>query len=510
MKTDNLHNKNGSPQASDESSSRFLSLGLIKNYWLWEIDAHSIYTYCSPTVFEMLGYFPEEILGKTPFDLMVSEVKAKLMALLGQIINNREPIIRLENSSIHKNESIILIETNGVPFYNSEGDFMGYRGISQDITKYDQTEKALRESQSRLEHATSLANLGIWEFDSVRNGFILDDWFYSLIGTSVKEQGKFVSREDFYEKFIHPDDRKATMEMVQKARISGDFSLSMEHRTSRFDGEVHYIYARFVFQKDEEGNNRMKYGVNQDITIMKKAELELREANAAKDKFFSILAHDLRGPLSSFVGVTEMLSEDILTMGKVEIKDIIDSMKKSATNIYSLLENLLEWSRLMRNRMDFTPEKFNLKNKIEACIGILSENANKKRIEMEINIPVDIEVVADSHMFDGIIRNLVSNAIKFTPVGGKITVRTDFESDQSIKISISDTGIGIPPELISKLFILNEMTCRSGTEGEASSGLGLLLIKEFVEKHGGKIWVESEVDSGSTFCFTIPRSDKTI
>ena len=456
----------------------------------------------------MLGYFPEEILGKTPFDLMVSEVKAKLMALLGQIINNREPIIRLENSSIHKNESIILIETNGVPFYNSEGDFMGYRGISQDITKYDQTKKALSESQSRLEHATNLANLGIWEFDSIRNGFILDDWFYSLFGTSVKEQGKFVSREDFYEKFIHPDDRKATMEMVQKARISGDSSLSMEHRTSRFDGEVHYIYARFVFQKDEEGNNRMKYGVNQDITTMKKAELELREANAAKDKFFSILAHDLRGPLSSFVGATEMLSEDILTMGKVEIKDIIDSMKKSATNIYSLLENLLEWSRLMRNRMDFTPEKFNLKNKIEACTGVLSENAGKKRIEMEINIPDDLEVVADNHMFDGIIRNLVSNAIKFTPVGGKVTLTTDFESDQSIKISISDTGIGIPPELISKLFIFNEMTCRSGTEGEASSGLGLLLIKEFVEKHGGKIWVESEVDSGSTFCFTIPRSDK--
>lgn len=185
-------------------------------------------------------------------------------------------------------------------------------------------------------------------------------------------------------------------------------------------------------------------------------------------------------------------------------------LENSATNIYNLLENLLEWSRLMRNRMDFTPEKFNLKNKIEACTGVLSENAGKKRIAVEINIPDDLEVVADNHMFDGIIRNLVSNAIKFTPVGGKVTLTTDFGSDQSIKISISDTGIGIPPELISKLFILNEMTCRSGTEGEASSGLGLLLIKEFVEKHGGKIWVESEVDSGSTFCFTIPRSDKTI
>jgi signal transduction histidine kinase/ligand-binding sensor domain-containing protein len=231
---------------------------------------------------------------------------------------------------------------------------------------------------------------------------------------------------------------------------------------------------------------------------------ELNELNASKDKFFSILAHDLRGPLSSFVGATEILSEDFLTMEKVEIRDLVVSMKTSATNIYSLLENLLEWSRLMRGRMDFVPEKINLKNSIEKCISVLSENAEKKRIEIAVIIPDEMEVFADNHMFDGVVRNLVSNAIKFTPSGGKVSVIADQRSDNSIEIQISDSGIGMSPDLISKLFLLNEKTSRKGTDGEPSTGLGLLLCKEFIEKHGGKIWVESEQDKGSVFKFTFP------
>lgn len=245
------------------------------------------------------------------------------------------------------------------------------------------------------------------------------------------------------------------------------------------------------------------------INVMTK-ELEeqnqvLESVNAEKDKFFSILAHDLRGPLSAFVAATQIITEDILTMEMAEIKDITLSMKTSATNIYSLLENLLEWSRMMRGGVDFIPEKFNLKEKVETCINILSESANKKRIEIVISIQDEIEVFADNHMFDTIMRNLVSNAIKFTPIGGKVTVEADCKSDIYIVIKISDSGIGMTPGLKDRLFFLNEKTNRKGTEGEPSTGLGLLLCKEFVEKHKGKIWVESEVGKGSVFSFSIPK-----
>jgi signal transduction histidine kinase len=153
--------------------------------------------------------------------------------------------------------------------------------------------------------------------------------------------------------------------------------------------------------------------------------------------------------------------------------------------------------------MDFVPEKLNIKMKTMACIDVLTESARKKGIVVDINIPDELEIIADSHMFETIIRNLVSNAIKFTPSEGKVKVVAVINANQFIEMKISDSGIGMTPELMNKLFQINEKTSRPGTEGEPSTGLGLLLCKEFIEKHGGKIWVESEVGKGSTFSFTL-------
>jgi signal transduction histidine kinase len=191
-------------------------------------------------------------------------------------------------------------------------------------------------------------------------------------------------------------------------------------------------------------------------------------------------------------------------MSLEEIKDITISMKTDASNIYTLLENLLEWSRLKRNVMEFVKIKFNLKSKIASSIQPLSEMAEKKNIKITISVPENLEINADDHMFGTIIRNLVSNAVKFTRIGGKINISAFKKQDNPIEINISDTGIGMSADLKNRLFILNEKINRKGTEGEPSSGLGLLLCKEFIEKHGGKIWAESQEGKGSTFSFTLP------
>ena len=249
----------------------------------------------------------------------------------------------------------------------------------------------------------------------------------------------------------------------------------------------------------------------------KKAEEEiklknelLQTINAEKDKFFSILAHDLKGPLSAFLGATQILAEEIQTMTLEEIKEITVSMKESAANIYGLLENLLEWSRLKRGMMDFIPETFNVKQKITASIEVITESARKKEIKINYSLPEDLTIYADSHMFETVIRNLVSNAIKFTPKSGEISVSATATPDNIVEIKICDTGIGMNRELISKLFLLNEKTSRKGTEGEPSTGLGLLLCKEFIEKHGGKILVESEEGKGSVFSLIIPERIKEV
>jgi signal transduction histidine kinase len=263
-----------------------------------------------------------------------------------------------------------------------------------------------------------------------------------------------------------------------------------------------------------EGDVRFLTSIGNQIAIAierKKAEEEiklknelLQSINAEKDKFFSIIAHDLRGPLSAFVAATQIITDEIQTMSIEEIKDITGSMKTSATNIYSLLENLLEWSRLRRGGMNFVPEKLNLKKETGECLNVLNESARKKGIAIEIAIPDEMEVIADSHMFETVIRNLVSNSIKFTTSGGIVNVTSSYNNN-SVEIKIRDSGIGMSPELKSKLFQINEKTSRPGTEGELSTGLGLLLCKEFIEKHNGKIWVESEPGKGSVFTFTLPR-----
>ena len=185
--------------------------------------------------------------------------------------------------------------------------------------------------------------------------------------------------------------------------------------------------------------------------IQLKNEL-IRSNNLEKEKFFSIIAHDLRGPLSAFVSVTQLLTENVKSMTLDEIEDISKNMKDDASGIYSLLENLLEWSRLKRGLMEFEPLKINLSECINSSSEIISSIARKKKIEVNTHVPDNLEIVADIHMLQTVIRNLLSNAVKFTPSGGKIHLEAYAKPDHSIEIKISDTGIGIPAALRDKLF----------------------------------------------------------
>ena len=179
-------------------------------------------------------------------------------------------------------------------------------------------------------------------------------------------------------------------------------------------------------------------------------------------------------------------------------------MRKSATGLYSLLENLLEWSQLQRGFIFYTPELILLKPKVLIVTALVKESAIKKEIDLSYNIPEDLMVFADENMLGGILRNLTSNAVKFTPKGGKVTITAKSMPDGRVEISVKDTGIGMTREMVENLFQIEINTSRKGTDSEPSSGLGLILCKDFVEKHGGKLWVESEEGKGSMFYFNIP------
>ncbi len=253
------------------------------------------------------------------------------------------------------------------------------------------------------------------------------------------------------------------------------------------------------------------FGIFRDIAERKRAEEELKlkneqlvKLNAEKDKFFSIIAHDLRSPFNTFLGFTKMIADDTNSMEAEKIKNIAMMMKTSAISLSDLLENLLSWAMSQKGETIFIPTYLKLMATISKNTALIQEAANKKEIEITYNIPEDLEVFADENMLGCIIRNLCFNAVKFNPKGGKINISAKPISDTSVEISIKDKGIGMKQEILANLFKFDNNTNRKGTAGESSTGLGLILCKEFVEKHDGKIWIESEEGKGSIFSFTMP------
>ena len=278
-------------------------------------------------------------------------------------------------------------------------------------------------------------------------------------------------------------------------------------------GGVDYIIKPF---QPEEVIMRIKT----HITIQRqKKQLEgqkkqLEEVNATKDKFFSIIAHDLRNPVSSFKMVFSEYDEIYELLTEKERKDLINSLKISAENLYMLLEQLLTWARSQQGRIKFNPRLVNLKEIVENVISTQKVSADNKNIGLISDILDDITLIADSDMLITIIRNLISNSIKFTREKGEVRISCEEKSLKNelkgvkstfYEIAVSDNGVGMCDETKNKLFRIESTHKDIGTRGESGTGLGLLLCKEFIGNHRGDIWAESELGKGSCLKFTIMK-----
>lgn len=231
---------------------------------------------------------------------------------------------------------------------------------------------------------------------------------------------------------------------------------------------------------------------------------QLQRLNATKDKFFSIISHDLRGPLNSLTSFSELLINHMDQLTRSEIQSLARDLDLSVKNLYGLLENLLEWSRSQTGTIQFMPEPFDLSALLEENRSLLSQQAQNKRITLLSEAPEGVIVRAHKHSVSTVIRNLISNAIKFTPAGGAIKLNIMYQSGEAV-VSVADTGVGMDQEAIEKIFRIDAKHTTAGTANERGTGLGLILCKEFVEKNSGKIWVTSEPGKGSVFYFSLPE-----
>jgi len=241
---------------------------------------------------------------------------------------------------------------------------------------------------------------------------------------------------------------------------------------------------------------------------IKKSREKLIELNATKEKLFSIISHDLRSSLGSVLSFSDILLENLEQYPKSKIRQFVNNIYQSSKNTFELLENLLDWSRLQTERLTQRKEKHNLKNNIDNIFQLYSEIAKKKQIALQNNIRPEVLIYCDIDMTKTVLRNLISNAIKFTNAEGLVAVNF-IENDTNIEIQISDSGVGITAENIPNLFSIEKNISTLGTNNEKGTGLGLMLCKELIEKQGGEIWVESELGKGSTFKFTLKNIEST-
>jgi two-component system, sensor histidine kinase and response regulator len=310
------------------------------------------------------------------------------------------------------------------------------------------------------------------------------------------------------ETLIHPDDRENTLKGLHEI-VDGRGVGGAQYRHRHKNGHWVYLEAFGTNQLDNPAVQGVVLNVR-DITERKKIELALQESearlealNAAKDKFFSIIAHDLKSPFTSILGFSELLVEQLQEKDYEDIGHYATGIQLSAQRTLDLLTNLLEWSRSQTGRMEFSPKQTDMVRLVKEVARLAENSAKQKGIVLYWELPPVLPVYADKAMVSTILRNLITNGIKFTRPGGGVKISACYD-EENVVVSVSDTGTGIKQENLEKLFKMGENTSTPGTYKEQGTGLGLLLCKEFVEKHGGNIWAESEAGNGSTFYFYIP------
>jgi PAS domain S-box-containing protein len=468
--------------------------------------------YVNPVCINMFG-------AKSSKDLVGQSIYKFIHPDFHSIVSERVRVVSEEDTHVplmvekflRLDGSLIDVEVVSMPIiYQGEP---AVQVACHDITEQKRMEDALRQSEQRL---TSIYNT------------VADAIF--CLSVEPDQQFRFVSLNSAFSKIIGIPARQIVGQLVNEVIPKPVLSLGLdkyqkaikkksvvrweetsEFPTGQITGEV--SIAPIFNDKDE---CTYLVGAIHDITERKNAELqlqkyseELKVANETKDKFFSIIAHDLLSPFGGFLGVSDYLAYEIDTLNKNEIVKLSKELNTSLHKQYELLTNLLDWSRLQRKNFSLDIETFFLCKELNREIEQLILIAGQKEIELRNKVENDLKVCADLNMLRLVLRNLISNSIKFTKKKGFVEVSA-VNKENSIEISISDNGIGIAKEISEKLFKDDSRYSTEGTAKEKGTGLGLLLCKEIVEKHGGKIWVESEVGKGSKFIFTIPINGEKV
>jgi len=497
-----------------ENEKRLQEAQKIAKLGYWELDLTTNKLFWSDEIYRIFDLEPHEFEGT--YDAFLDKIHPDDKKLV-----NDEYLNSLKNKIPYKIEHRLLLAKTGKikhvlercnTKYDNTGKPILSTGTVLDITERKIAELALKQSEEKYRLVSENISDVIWILNFSLNKFTyISSSVYNLRGYTVEE-----AMQQNLKQSLTPESAEKVTKQIETGlkkiinnpneQISSTDELQQTHK----NGSVIWIETSTRTKFNSNGELEI-FGTSRNIDERKKAQLallaseaKLRESNNTKDKLFSIISHDLRSPFNAILGFSDLLLENHSQYNNSEREKYITVIDDSAKQAYKLLNNLLHWAKTQTGGIVFNPKEYALNKILIELIQLNTSYADKKNIKLSYNRQLkDINIFADYDMLKIILRNIISNAIKFTTRYGEITINTE-QSNGNIIISISDTGIGIKKDNLQKIFHINEITSTTGTENEKGTGLGLILCKEFVEKHGGKIWAESEIGKGSKFTLTIP------
>jgi len=466
------------------------------------------YLAVNPVLCKMFGYSEKELLSGTINKIThPDDIERGNKWILKMISGDRsEP--EFEKRYIHKDGHIVWGLVRAEWIKDKAGTVKMSVVHILDITERKKVEEALTKSEALYRDLVETSQDLIWQCDADGKYTYLNHSWEEIFGYKIEEMiGRKFS--DFQTSEYANSDSKGFKRLISSNVVKGFETIHI----GKAGNEIHLVFNAISIK--EENNNIIGIrGTAYDISKRKKAEEEiiktnneLQRINSVKDKFFSIIAHDLKSPFQGLVGMTGMMADDINSFSQQELSEFSLQMHKNVKNLLKLLTNLLDWARMQQGTIRYDPIDLLLSDVISRNVNLLSKSREQKGIEIIIDLPNNHIIYADEEMLNSILGNLISNAVKFTSKGGRIKISAIEIENNMIEIAIQDNGIGMLESLTERLFKMEERVGRIGTDGEESTGLGLLLCKEFVEKHGGTIWVKTKENEGSTFYFTLPKFD---
>jgi PAS domain S-box-containing protein len=461
-------------------------------------DVNGNFITVNKSAIELTGYTREELLKMNMKDLFTEEfltIKPLKYNLLEQ-----GKVIITEREICQKSGNSIIVEMNSKKMPDGT-----YQSFFRNITERKKSEIALQQSEEKFRRIIECSTSGMHFYKVGINGSliftganpaadkIIGISHQKLIGKTILEAFPNLSNTEI--PALYTSIAKGESGPQEFNIEYNDISISGNYNVQVFQTELNCVSVHFT-----EISERL----NAEKLLEKQSE-ELGKLNATKDKFLSIIAHDLKNPFNAIIGFSDLMIQSFQELDNDTLLQGLNTIQTASKHAYKLLENLLAWSQNQTGRIAFKPELLNLHTQVSESLKMIESSAKIKGISINLTINKTLKVFADKDMLDSVMRNLILNAIKFSHKEGKIKVSA-IEADHVIQVSVKDDGVGIPAEIQSGIFRIDKHTITTGTDNEIGTGLGLILCKDFITRHQGSIWVDSTPGKGSTFTFSLPTN----